>query len=1103
VPDLGTVDSTRQDRHVNADTGRLRVGLLGELRVTRGGAGLPIPGARLRGLLARLAAAGGRPVPPGLLVEALWPEEQPADPANALQSLISRLRRLLGGGDTVAQAEGGYRLAVGPGDVDALRFERLAADGRDLLRAGDPAGAAGPLGEAAALVRGPIAAELRGAAPGYATRLDQAIVETGADLAEADLALGHAERAAARLTGLVAEHPLNERLAALLIDSLAGQGRQADALAVYERVRAGLADRLGADPGAALRERHLRLLRGAPDVPPMIEAGPPQTVSGPHHPPLTNLPEPLTSFVGREDDLARVEALLAAGRLVTVLGPGGAGKTRLATEAAHRRASGFRDGVWLVDLASVTEPAKVGAAVVASAGLRGSALFETVNRVRPEGLSDVDLLADRLYGRELLLVVDNCEHLIDAVAHLVSALLARCPRLRVLTTSREPLAVDGEALVPLGSLGLPEQGAAPADAATAPAVRLFAERAAAVQPGFAVDATTAGDVIRIVRGLDGLPLALELAAARLRTLGLTELADGLSDRFRLLTTGSRTAQPRHRTLRAVIAWSWNLLAAGERALAERIAVLPGGVTAASAAVIAGTGPATADLLAALVDRSLLQLAPGGRYRMLETLREYGIERLAEQGVLDEVRDLAARHMAAVVADADARLRTAGQVTALRDLRAEYDNALAALRHLSDRGDARAAVSFALDLCWYWQMFGRHDDAAFWLRVVLAVPGDADPIETDCAEAFLVLNRTGHEPGLLTETADQRTARLHGLARRLAAHPLLPGPAGAIAAFALYMAGENEAAEHRVDQLIAGPDPWLVALAHMFRAQIAENNGDLRQLALDVTAALDGFRALGDRWGQANVLPLRALMRQYDGDLDGALVDLRAARAFAAEFGSLDIGDEIFIDLRWADLHMRRDEPDEARAALAAARARADSSGSREMILLVDALEAGMLLWFGDLDRAGELIDRAAGGLGLDSDRMPLMGGDHGCAIVFAIRASLALRRGDADAAEKAIMSAYPAAVQTRDMPIIAMVAVTAGGLAALRGRPRDAASLLGAAARLRGAHDHTDLHVAAVAAQARAALGDEGYGEAYASGWSLEESAAQSLVDPARPALPS
>ncbi|MEU4163890.1 BTAD domain-containing putative transcriptional regulator [Actinoplanes sp. NPDC026670] len=1096
---------------MSGDGDRLRVGLFGALRVTRGGAELPITGARLRGLIARLAVAGGRPVAPGLLVEALWPEEQPADPANALQSLISRLRRQLGGGDTVAQAEGGYRLAVEHDDVDVNRFARFAAAGRERLRAGDPAGATGPLGDAVALARsdqgaGAVAPELAEVAPAQAVRLAQTVVETVADLAEAEIALGLAEGAAGRLTGLLAEHPLNERLAALLIDALTTQGRQADALAVYERVRAALGDQFGADPGAALRERHLHLLRATTPLAPDRDASSvPLRVE--NDLPPTNLPEPLTSFVGRADDLARIDALLGAGRLVTVLGPGGAGKTRLAVEAARRRAAAFRDGVWLVDLASVTEAAKVGAAVVASAGLRGSGLFETSTRVRTDGRGDVGVLAERLHGREILLVVDNCEHLIDAVAHLISALLVRSPQLRVLATSREPLAVDGESLVPLGPLGLPAATAGAAEAARAPAVRLFAERAAAVRPDFTVDDGTAGDVVRIVRGLDGLPLALELAAARLRTLGLAELAAGLSDRFTLLTSGNRTAQPRHRTLRAVITWSWNLLADDERVLAERIAVLPGGVTASSAAAISGSTAPVAGLLAALVDRSLLQLAPGGRYRMLETIREYGIERLAEQGILGEVRDVAARHLAALVAEYDARLRTAAQVEALRTMRAEYDNTLAALRHFCDVDDARAALSLALDLGWYWQMFGRHADAAYWLAEALAVPGDADPVAVDSAEAILVLNRTGHEPGLLTETAAQRRDRVRALADRLAAHPELPGPAGAIAAFILYFAGDNELAEQRVNRLIDGPDRWLSAMAHMMRAQIAENNGDVEQMGRDAALALDGFRALGDRWGQATVLPLRALIRQYDGDLDGAVGDLRAARALAFEFGSLDIADEIFIDLRWADLHMRRGELDEARSAIAQARGRADRSDSGEMRLLVDALEAGMMTWLGELDRATELINRAAAGMGIggaeEADMRLLLGGDHGCAIVGAVRASLAVRQDDPDTAEKALAVAYPAAVQTQDMPILALVAVAAGGLAVHRGQPREAAALLGAAARLRGAHDHTALDVITVATRARAVLGEEGFGEAYAVGWNLETAAAQSLIDPARLALGS
>ncbi|MFB9840658.1 BTAD domain-containing putative transcriptional regulator, partial [Actinoallomurus acaciae] len=215
------------------------------------------------------------------------------------------------------------------------------------------------------------------------------------------------------------------------------QGRQAEALARYERVRETLADVLGTDPGAALRERHLRLLRAEPPADAV------QTRPG-------HLPAPLTSFVGRDDDLARIDTLFAAGRLVTVLGPGGAGKTRLAVSPARRHE--YPDGAWMIDLASVTEPAKVGAAVLAGIGVRGGAMFEA--RMRVEG-DELDVLADRLGGRESLLLVDNCEHLIDAVAHLVAALLSRCPGLHVLATSREPLSVDGEALVPLGPLALP------------------------------------------------------------------------------------------------------------------------------------------------------------------------------------------------------------------------------------------------------------------------------------------------------------------------------------------------------------------------------------------------------------------------------------------------------------------------------------------------------------------------------------------------------------------------------------------------------------------------------------------------------------------------
>ncbi|MFC4019054.1 BTAD domain-containing putative transcriptional regulator [Micromonospora sp. GCM10011542] len=1058
---------------------RLRVTLLGAVEVRRGDTSLPVSGARLRGLLVRLALAGGRAVDSGVLVQALWPEDGPADPANALQTLVSRLRRMLGATGAVAQVEGGYRLDVACDDVDVLRFERLAAAGRERLRTGDPGSAAALLDEAVALL-GELAA-VEAVAPSVATRLARSFVEAEMDLAEARLALGRPDEAAGRLTALLSEHPADERVAALLMDALAAQGRQAEALQLYERVRATLADLLGADPGAALRERHLRLLRFADS--PRAEAP-------------SNLPAPLTSFIGRDEDLTRIDALLARGRLVTVLGPGGAGKTRLAIEAGRRHRHEYRDGTWLVDLASVTEPAKVGAAVLAAIGLRGATLFEGSGRIRVDG-GELDVLTDQLNGRESLLLLDNCEHLIDAVAHLVAALLPRCVGLRVLATSREPLAVDGEALVPLGPLTLPEPGSGVEQVRRAAAVRLFVDRAAAVRPGFDVDEDTLGDTLRVVRGLDGMPLALELAAARLRTLSLAELAAGLSDRFAVLTTGSRTASPRHRTLRAVIAWSWDLLGDHERTVAERVSVLPGGVTPGSAtAVCAGTAVPAAEipeLLAALVDRSLLHLAPdAGRYRMLETLREYGIERLAEQGTLDTVRDLAARHLAVLVARHDAQLRGPGQLAALQVLRAEYDNALAALRHLCDCGDADGAVALALDLAWFWQMFGRHTEAAYWLGEALAVPSGAHTLTRDCAEAFLLLNRIGSQPGF--DTVRDRETQLREVADNLVAHPALPGLAGALAALTLFFSGQPERALALIQGLIDGPDPWLAAVARTFRMQICENGGNLDQVRVDVDAALEAFGRVGDRWGMATVLPMRALLRQYDGDLDGALADLREAKARARDFGSLSIGDEVFIDMRWVDLHLRRGDTADAVAMLQSARERALRSESRELSRLVDILEAGTWIRIGDLDRAQELIEAAEAGMARD----PSTRGDHGRALVGSFRAALCIERGDAAGAEAALADAYTAGVQTRDLPILSVVAVSAARLAEWYGRHREVAHLLGAAARLRGTHDRTDPKIAAMAARSRTALGEAAFADAYQSGWQLDGKAASAQVDPAR-----
>ncbi|PRY39556.1 BTAD domain-containing putative transcriptional regulator [Umezawaea tangerina] len=1064
---------------------RLRVTLLGAFRVSRGDVDLPVPGARLRGLLVRLALAGGRAVEQDVLVDAVWAEEPPAGTAAALQTLVSRLRRALAptdpASDVVARTAGGYRLAVDAADVDALRFERLTAAGRDALRAGDPAAAGAALAEAVALWGdhpGVEPAVVAAAAPAAATRLARVSVEAVVDLADAELSSGRADLAAARLGALPAEQQVHERAAALLMDALAAQGRQAEALAVYERVRGNLADVLGVDPGTALRERHLRLLRPGGRVP-APDTGP----GGP-----SALPAPLTSFIGRDDDLARITALLGSGRLVTVLGPGGAGKTRLALEAARRHHHEYRDGAWMVDLASVTEPSKIATAVLAGIGLRGGAMLDARGHHGGDGL---DVLVGELGGRESLLLVDNCEHLVDAVAHLLTGLLTRCPSLRVLATSREPLAVDGEALVPLGPLALPDPDDDVEQARKAASVRLFTERAAAVRPGFTVDATTLPDVLRVVRGLDGMPLALELAAARLRTLSLPELADGLSDRFRLLTTGSRTALPRHRTLRAVIAWSWELLDEHERTVAQRISILPGGVTTASAAAVcAGTAvPAAAipDLLAALVDRSLVQLAPG-RHRMLETIREYGTERLAEAGDLGPTRDLAAAHAAALMAHHDPRLRGPDQLAAMRVIGAEYDNTLAALRHLCATHDAAGATALALSLTWYWQMFGRHSDGAFWLGEALAVPGGAPSPERDCARAVHLLNRadalsgttTGTTPG---DTGDDR-AEMRGLADRLLAHRDLPGHYRVFGPILLFLL-DPDAALATFRRLADGDDEWLAGLAHLFLAEIAEGSGDLDRTRVHVTAALACFRRVGDRWGQSAVLPMRAQLRRYD-DLDGALADLREARALAGEFGSLSLGDQLYSDLRWVDVHVRRGDTDLALALVDAARRRASSA---EMLVVVDAREADLRVRLGDLARAGELLDAAERGPHGDT-------GVHTRSLVCGTRAALRLALGDLAGADRALREAYTAALATRELPVLAPVAVTAAALAEASGRHHEAAVLLGAASRLRGTHDRTDGQVRDLSRRGRAALGEQEFAAAYAKGWELDARSAVTAVDP-------
>ncbi|MBW5426133.1 AfsR family transcriptional regulator, partial [Streptomyces sp. BG9H] len=632
------------------------------------------------------------------------------------------------GADAVVSADGGYRLDASPDDIDLFRFDRLASEGSRALADGDPAKAAALLDDALALWRGEALVDLPDrtaeSARWQARRLDA----RRAGLTAA-LALGQAEQALPELTALCDTHPLDEPLQALRLRALRDAGRPAEALAAYENVRREIADRLGADPGAELRALHRELLHAPPAERPSARR--PPRVPG-------NLRARLTSFVGREADIDALRDDLARARLVTLLGPGGAGKTRLSQEAAESVGTDFADGVWLAELAPVEGPDDVPEAVLTALGaretvLRGVGAEEIRVMTERHGEDPVVRLVEHCAGRRMLVILDNCEHVVAAAARLADELLARCPGLTILATSREPLGVPGELLRPVEPLPEPV------------AVRLFAERGAAARPGFTVGDDPAA-AAEICRRLDGLPLAIELAAARLRMLTPRQIADRLDDRFRLLTNGARTVLPRQQTLRAVVDWSWDLLDAPERAVLRRLSVFAGGCDLAAAEAVCAGRDSTyagrdspydvqdsphdvADVLGSLVDKSLVVAAPslaagtGMRYRLLETVAEYAGERLDEAGDRPGAERAHLVHYREVARTTDPELRGSGQLAAVARLEAEYENLRTALRHAVAARDEQEALCLVLSLCWFWEIRGLRLEARNWARDVMALGPD--------------------------------------------------------------------------------------------------------------------------------------------------------------------------------------------------------------------------------------------------------------------------------------------------------------------------------------------------------------------------------------------
>jgi DNA-binding SARP family transcriptional activator len=498
------------------------------------------------------------------LVDALWGDDLPANPANALQGRISRLRHALeaiGVPGTLVAAQGpGYLAAVDRDQVDAHRFAGLV----QLARAstGNPRAASRLYAEALDLWRGPALADFATEpwAAGEAARLEElrlAAIEERIDLV---LDSGRHTDLVDELETLVTANPLRERLHAQLMLALYRSGRQADALAAFRRLQGTLDDELGLDPSEELRNLEQAILRQDPRL-----RAPARERSST----LTNLPVRVTSFVGREGERAQLAALLGEHRLVSLTGPGGAGKTSLAVQVASDIGDRFPDGVWLVRLAGVGDPATV-----------TEVIAESVGAQRPAG-AVLESLVGYLRDRSALVVLDNCEHLVQACAELAERLITSGPQLRLLVTSREPLRVPGEVQVVVPPLAVPPPRAAFESVRNYSAFRLFLDRATAVNPALRLDSDAAEEIGRVCRQLDGLPLALELAAARVATLPLAELAARLDDRFRLLTGGARTAEARQKTLRATVDWSHQLLTDPEKVLFRRLSTFRGGWTLAA------------------------------------------------------------------------------------------------------------------------------------------------------------------------------------------------------------------------------------------------------------------------------------------------------------------------------------------------------------------------------------------------------------------------------------------------------------------------------------------------------------------------------------------
>jgi predicted ATPase/DNA-binding SARP family transcriptional activator len=892
----------------------VRFGILGPVELSDGERRLPVGGPRQLTLLAFLLLHANRAVSSDQLIDALWDERNPAGALKRLQVAIARLRKALAVDgfsreSRLKTAAGGYLLAVGEGELDADVFQRRVQDGRRALEAGQAEHAAEALRGGLALWRGPPLAEVayESFAQAEIRRLEELWLAAIEARVEADLRLGRHAALVGELEGLFAGDPGRERLAGQLMLALYRCGRQADALDVYQRTRVHLAAELGLEPGPALKALQAQVLEQSPSLELAVGDGGTAVAlrRGPPH--SARLPARPASLLGRSADTRDLIDSLGRDdvRLVTLVGAGGVGKTSLAIEVAHRLGGALADGAAFVDLAPLVDPDGAADAVLYALGCT------------PEpGATASETLCRLVTAREQLLVLDNFEHLLVG-APLLSDLLDAAPRLKLLVTSRAALDLQAEHRYRLDPLALP--GARdPAAVAAAPATALFIARTAARDPGFRLTPDTAEAIAAVCDRLDGLPLAIELAAARTSTLSPQEIADRLDDMLATLGSGRRDAPDRQRTLRATLDWSYQLLDEPERVAFARLAVFAGGSTVDAAHHVTGV---SLDVIDGLIGQSLLSRrpTPEGETRlvMLEPVREYAAERLATQPDHEGIRERHSRYYLQLADTTGTRTaRGHDRPAGFRRLDAEARNLERALAHARRSGNLELGLSAAIALESWWHHRALWSEGRRWIEDALGTPRADIPLELraeglrvvaslsideadlehsiDCAGRALELFRVLDAPGGTSRCLSD-----------LAAAQLFTGDiyaAQATAAEAVRVArqtGDRALASALRTQAITTPDFPSARRIASEASELLEQAGDLTELA-GLWADI-GFNALiAGANAEADQLIARSL--ELSEQIDDSITSTYALGSYALV--ALEIGDHATAAARIRDTLQR-------------------------------------------------------------------------------------------------------------------------------------------------------------------------------------------------------